>query len=420
MKRTVIMILLLVMALFVGAAAAENTEVLGQPFPDFTVEDTEGNTFTLSEALKDHEAVLVNIWATWCPPCRGEFPDLNEVYQEYKDRVAFIALSSETSDTIPVIADFRKGMGLEIPMGREAGTGLTSYLSITGIPTTVVVDRFGKAVYMQSGAFAGAGEVKRLLDSFLGEKYTETSVLDRIPRDTTTRALPVSAARALHVENENARRLVFHAAYATGKDEYTAYVINDDTARLRIEISAADDPSGMIYYDGSMNDMPSLLDAERNEYVYEQPMPSGEDGHYTSGVLVNKDADEDPDAIQVFLIAGEQYIEEFANELRSMGYMVDWQYEEVKQPEQAAAEAYILHLVDQNGQPVSGVMANFCTNTACSTMVSDEKGIISVGGAPEDYHVQLLKAPEGYSFDQGFEMHTGTAFGEWVVLIRKD
>ena len=41
--------------------------------------DVDGNTFTLSESLKDHEAALITIWATWCPPCYLEFPFLNEV-----------------------------------------------------------------------------------------------------------------------------------------------------------------------------------------------------------------------------------------------------------------------------------------------------------------------------------------------------
>ena len=125
MKKSMI-ILLLALLLCFCTAAAENTEILGQAVPDFTAEDTEGNTFSLSEALKDHEAVLINIWATWCPPCRQEFPDLNEAYEQYKDRVAFIALSSERNDTLSVIADFRTENGITFPMGRESGTGRPS------------------------------------------------------------------------------------------------------------------------------------------------------------------------------------------------------------------------------------------------------------------------------------------------------
>ena len=426
MKKTVVIILLLVLALFAVSAAAENTEILGQPFPDFSAEDTDGNTFTLSEALKDHEAVLVNIWATWCPPCRGEFPDLNEVYREYKDRVAFIALSSEPDDTLPVIADFRKEMGLTIPMGREEGTGLTSYLNVTGIPTTVIVDRFGNAVFMQSGAFSGAGEVKRLLDAFLGEKYTETVVRDRIPADTTTRALPVSAARGMHVENEGARRAVIHSFFDYLDNlnyDYDVYVLNDSTARLRFEIAASDNPAGMaVYVDNEMHEVSSLLDAEKNTYVYEYPMPDEQaEQHYSLVALVDRHNTED-EYKQIILVENEKYMDELLGEIRGLGATAEWEYAEDKQEQAAAkaADAYILHMTDQDGNPVSGVMANFCTDAACNTMVSDEKGIITVSGAPENYHVQLLKAPEGYSFDKDFEMNTGTAYGEWTILIRKD
>ena len=99
--------LLLSIILVAGIASAEEqtNDILGKPFPDFTVTDTEGNTFTLSEAMKDHEAVVINFWATWCKPCAGEFPFLNEAYKEYGDRVAFIALSIEKKDTIENIAE---------------------------------------------------------------------------------------------------------------------------------------------------------------------------------------------------------------------------------------------------------------------------------------------------------------------------
>ena len=115
-------------------------------------------------------------------------------------------------------------------------------------------------------------------------------------------------------------------------------------------------------------------------------------------------------------------MDELLDEIRGLGATAEWEYAEDKQEQAAAAatDAYILHMTDQYGEPVSGVMANFCTDAACNTMVSDEKGIITVSGAPENYHVQLLKVPEGYSFDNEFEMNTGTAYGEWTILIRKD
>ena len=65
MKKVIVILLALALFLSVSASAEDESPLLGKPFTDFTVTDIDGNTFTLSEALKDHEAVLINFWATW-------------------------------------------------------------------------------------------------------------------------------------------------------------------------------------------------------------------------------------------------------------------------------------------------------------------------------------------------------------------
>ena len=417
MKKSLI-ILLLALVMCFCSAAAENTGVLGQPFPDFSAEDTEGKTFTLSEALKDHEAVLLNIWATWCPPCEGEFPDLNAVYEKYGDRVAFIALSCENNDTLPVIEEFRKSHGITFPMGRDEDSKLSNYLQVMGIPTTVIIDRFGNAAFMRSGAFTNAAEITRLVEAFLGENYQETKVLNEIPRDTATRAYPVSVARAIRVENEGARKVILQAE---GYDEdFTGYVLKDKTARLRLDVAAGDDPTTLVYYDGlngEPHDLVSLLNRELNVYVYEQEL---QEEDYITAELIDPSLSDDANFCYLFLFSGEEAIEKLITRNRGAGTDVTWHYDETPAAEQKTAEAYVLRTIDQDGKPVPGVMVNFCTDAACNTQVSDDRGMITVSGAPENYHVQLLKVPEGYSFDEGFEMNTGTAYGEWVLRIRKN
>ena len=66
------------------------------------------------------------------------------------------------------------------------------------------------------------------------------------------------------------------------------------------------------------------------------------------------------------------------------------------------------------------VMVNFCTDIACAMLQSDENGTVAFYGAPDVYHVQLLKTPDGYSFDPGFEMYTGQAYSQWALRVRKD
>ena len=51
---------------------------------------------------------------------------------------------------------------------------------------------------------------------------------------------------------------------------------------------------------------------------------------------------------------------------------------------------------------------------------SDERGTVTFDGIPDRYHVQILKVPDGYSFDQDFELYTDAVYGEWLLRIRKD
>lgn len=182
-------VIIIILTLCTGIASAEEkyTEFLGKPFPDFTVTDTEGNPFTLSEALKDHDAVLINFWATWCIPCQQEFPFLTEAYEKYGNRIAIIALSAWHADTIEMLAEYRTKNSIPFSMGLDAGEKLYNFIYGFGYPATVIVDRFGNAVFYHDCAFNSAEDVARVLEVFLEDSYTETKVLERIPRDASVR-----------------------------------------------------------------------------------------------------------------------------------------------------------------------------------------------------------------------------------------
>ncbi len=420
MKKTLMLILLAAILCF-GVSTAEEAGMLGQPFPDFTAVDTEGNTFVLSEALKDHEAVVLNLWATWCTFCKTEFPFLSEAREAYGDRVAFIALSAEEEDTMEKVAAYRREYGVDIPMGLDEGAALYAYTGGNGFPTTVIIDRFGNAAFEQIGAFLSAGDVKRAIGFFLGDGYTETVVLREIPPDTATGAFPVSSATAVRVENEGARYVTFFLA--EDPDPLKACVVEDDTARLRLEAAAADNPSAMICFDAgtyTFHEVRGLLDPQRGVYTYQTAMPGADaEQHFTYVILLDGPSGAVYD--QFFLISGDEYIGEMADWIASQGYTVTWEYTD-SEPEKATTSpaAYLLYVVDQDGAPVPGVYANFCTDSTCVPRKADENGVITFDGAPDVYHVQLLKVPEGYSFDEGFEMYTGDTYGEWILRIRKD
>jgi peroxiredoxin len=109
---------------------------------DFTLSDLQGKSWHLRE-LKG-KVVLVNFWATWCPPCRKEMPDLQALYDNYKDQ-GFVVLSisdEESAKVAPFIAE-RK---ISYPVLLDPGRKVNEAFVVEGIPKSFVYDRDGKLV----------------------------------------------------------------------------------------------------------------------------------------------------------------------------------------------------------------------------------------------------------------------------------
>lgn len=188
-----LLIALLLAALLCLPAMAET---LGQALPDFTVATIDGGSFTLSEALKDHDMVLINLWATWCPPCEMEFPYMELAYEQYSDRVAVLGLSVEPNDTPEKLQAYVDSHGLTFPVGSDTEVNLADVFQIETIPTSIVVDRFGNVAVVESGAQTSTRSFTALFDYFLDPEYTETKALDAFPKPkpTTVTAEALSAA----------------------------------------------------------------------------------------------------------------------------------------------------------------------------------------------------------------------------------
>ena len=200
-----LLIALLLAALLCLPAMAET---LGQALPDFTVATIDGGSFTLSEALKDHDMVLINLWATWCPPCEMEFPYMELAYEQYSDRVAVLGLSVEPNDTTEKLQAYADSHGLTFPVGSDTEVNLANVFQIETIPTSIVVDRFGNVAVVESGAQTSTRSFTALFDYFLNPEYTETTVLDAFPKPE----VPSVTAEALTAAgNAEGGTLAFHA-----------------------------------------------------------------------------------------------------------------------------------------------------------------------------------------------------------------
>ena len=109
---------------------------------DFTLADLQGKAWRLGD-LKG-KVVLVNFWATWCPPCRKEMPDLQALYDKYKDQ-GFLVLSISDEDAAKVAA-FIAQQKITYPVLLDPGRKVNEECVVEGIPKSFVYDRDGKLV----------------------------------------------------------------------------------------------------------------------------------------------------------------------------------------------------------------------------------------------------------------------------------
>ncbi len=109
---------------------------------NFTLTDLNEKTWTL-KGLRG-KVVLVNFWATWCPPCRKEMPDLEKLYKQFKDQdLIILAISDENAGKVkPFVAEQK----VTYPILLDPGRKVNVLFQVEGIPKTFVYDRSGKMV----------------------------------------------------------------------------------------------------------------------------------------------------------------------------------------------------------------------------------------------------------------------------------
>ncbi len=109
---------------------------------DFTLADLEGRQWILKDLRG--KVVLVNFWATWCPPCRKELPDLQELYGKFRDQgLVILAISDEE---IGKVKPFVVEQKLALPVLLDPGRRVNERFRIRGIPKSFVYDRNGEIV----------------------------------------------------------------------------------------------------------------------------------------------------------------------------------------------------------------------------------------------------------------------------------
>ena len=134
--------------------------------PDISVKTMEGKPVKLSEFRG--KVVLLNFWATWCPPCRAEMPSIETLYQRYKS-TDFQILAISVQEELPVVKTFLAQNSYSFPIGLDPSGEAAQLYGIRGIPTTFIIDQKGTL----QGALVGGKDwtippVYDLIDALLG------------------------------------------------------------------------------------------------------------------------------------------------------------------------------------------------------------------------------------------------------------
>jgi len=158
--------------------ASETTEVKKSDFPPVPtaiaqseIKDLEGNTFKIED--KKGKVVLINLWATWCGPCRAEMPELVALQEKYRDKGFEIVGLDTDPESVEEIKAFAEKMKLNYQLGYADGKILSEFIKLTrlsGIPQTMIINREGKMVLVVGGGGARAvNNIKEMVEKTVNE-----------------------------------------------------------------------------------------------------------------------------------------------------------------------------------------------------------------------------------------------------------
>ena len=108
------------------------------------LKSVDGKTIKLSDYKG--KVVIIDFWATWCPPCRKGIPDLISIQKDYKNKFVIIGISLDAEKTIKDVPGFVKSYGINYPIVYGDEKVVTAYGGIQSIPTAFVIDKKGNVV----------------------------------------------------------------------------------------------------------------------------------------------------------------------------------------------------------------------------------------------------------------------------------
>ncbi len=164
---------------WIGATAVSATDTTGGlvpspragfPAPDFTLQTIDGRTITLSDLRG--KVVIVNLWASWCPPCRAEMPAIEQVYQANKDQgLEVLAVNTTYQDDAAAASQFAQDFGLTFPILLDQDGSVSRRYKLQALPTTFFIDRQGIIRAAVPGGPMKESLIQSKIADLLAEEY---------------------------------------------------------------------------------------------------------------------------------------------------------------------------------------------------------------------------------------------------------
>ncbi|MFC4076565.1 TlpA family protein disulfide reductase [Salinithrix halophila] len=133
----------------------------GKSVPDLTLPSLDGKTVSLTESDKP---AIINLWASWCPPCREEMPYLQKAYEQYGKQVDFRMLNLTSRDHPEKMKAYLKKEKYTFPVLLDETGEAQEAFGVINIPQTFVVDKEGQIIYHHSGSLS-----KKQIDRIMKE-----------------------------------------------------------------------------------------------------------------------------------------------------------------------------------------------------------------------------------------------------------
>ncbi len=137
--------------------------------PDFSLTTLDGRSVTLSDLRG--QVVLVNIWATWCPPCRAEMPAIEATYRAYQNQgFVVLAVNATSQDKQADIQPFMDEFGLSFPVPLDIDGAVTRAYHVSSLPTSFFIGRDGIIRDMLIGGPMAEAQLRARIQKLLAEK----------------------------------------------------------------------------------------------------------------------------------------------------------------------------------------------------------------------------------------------------------